>query len=138
MDKMLKASLDWINVIAFPKSGFVHPNDENKVKCAARALDKMGIPMSPSVKLNGRPINVPTYHNVGYVFAPYEVLCDLPTARSYDDIDSVCHYNDMFRRRICNAISARRLMFTLPLFLGALSAKVAWMPSIAMITIVRR
>ena len=43
MDKMLKASLDWINAIAFPNAGFDHPNDENKVKCAARALDKMGV-----------------------------------------------------------------------------------------------
>ena len=43
MDKMLKASLDWINSIAYPNSEFDHPNDENKVKCAARALDKMGI-----------------------------------------------------------------------------------------------
>ncbi len=43
MDKMLKASLDWINAIAFPNAGFDHPNDENKVKCAARALYKMGV-----------------------------------------------------------------------------------------------
>lgn len=43
MDKMLKASLDWINRIAFPNAGFDHPNDENKVKCAARALNKMGV-----------------------------------------------------------------------------------------------
>lgn len=43
MDKMLKASLDWINAIAFPNAGFDHPNDENKVKCAARALGKMGV-----------------------------------------------------------------------------------------------
>ena len=43
MDKMLKASLDWINSIAFPNAGFDHPNDENKVKCAARALDEMGV-----------------------------------------------------------------------------------------------
>lgn len=43
MDKMLKASLDWINEIAYPQSEFDHPNDENKVKCASRALGKMGI-----------------------------------------------------------------------------------------------
>ena len=43
MDKMLKASLDWINDIAFPNAGFVNNNDENKVKCAARALNRMGI-----------------------------------------------------------------------------------------------
>lgn len=42
---MLKASLDWINRIANPRTGFIHPNDENKVKCAARALDKMAVPM---------------------------------------------------------------------------------------------
>ena len=43
MDKLLKASLNWINAIAFPNAGFDHPNDENKVKCAARALDKMEV-----------------------------------------------------------------------------------------------
>lgn len=43
MDRMLKASLDWINEIAYPEAGFGHPNDENKVKCAARALNKMGV-----------------------------------------------------------------------------------------------
>ena len=43
MDKMLKASLDWINAIANPNAEFGHPNDENKVKCAARALGKMGV-----------------------------------------------------------------------------------------------
>jgi hypothetical protein len=43
MDKMLKASLDWINRIANPHAGFIHPNDENKVKCASRALNEMGV-----------------------------------------------------------------------------------------------
>ena len=43
MDKMLKAALDWINAIAYPNAGFVHPNDENKVKCASRALDSMNV-----------------------------------------------------------------------------------------------
>lgn len=60
--------------------------------------------MQASVHLNGKPMDLPTYRNVGFVFVPYEVLCDLPTARSYNDIDRVCHYNDMFRRRICQAI----------------------------------
>lgn len=72
-----------------------------------RVCVELGIPMCPSVRLDGRPINVPTYNHVGYVFVPREVLCDLPTARSYDDIDSVCHYNDWLRHRICQAIGAR-------------------------------
>lgn len=72
-----------------------------------RVCGELSIPMRASVRLSGKPMELPTYHNVGYVFVPYEVLCDLPTARSYDDIDSVCHYNDMFRRRICQAIGER-------------------------------
>jgi hypothetical protein len=72
-----------------------------------RVCTELGIPMEPRVKLHGRPTDVPTYKNHGYVFVPFEVLCDLPTARSFDDIDSVCHYNDMFRRRICEAIGAK-------------------------------
>jgi hypothetical protein len=71
-----------------------------------RVCTELGIPMHPSVRLGGRPTEVPTYRSTGYVFVPAEVLCDLPTARSYDDIDCVCHYNDMFRRRICQAIGA--------------------------------
>lgn len=72
-----------------------------------RVCNELSIPMRTSIRFNGRPMELPTYHNVGYVFVPYEVLCDLPTARSFDDIDSVCHYNDMFRRRICQAIGER-------------------------------
>ena len=72
-----------------------------------RVCTELGIPMQPSVRLGGRPTEVPTYRRRGYVFVPSEVLCDLPTARSYDDIDSVCHYNDMFRRRICQSIGVR-------------------------------
>lgn len=72
-----------------------------------RVCAELDIPMKPSVRLGGRPTDVPTYRGIGYVFVPTEVLCDLPTARSYDDIDSVCHYNDMFRRRICQAIGER-------------------------------
>ena len=43
MDRLLKASLDWINDVAYPDEEFVHPNDENKVKCASRALYEMGV-----------------------------------------------------------------------------------------------
>ncbi len=77
------------------------------VNYTQRVCTELGIPMEPSIRLNGRLINVPTYRNVGYVFVPSEVLCDLPTASSYDDIDSVCYYNDMFRRRICQSVGER-------------------------------
>lgn len=70
------------------------------VNYTQRVCTELGIPMQPRVRLGGRPTPVPSYRGVGYVFVPAEVLCDLPTARSYDDIDRACHYNDMFRRRI--------------------------------------
>ena len=76
-----------------------------------RVCTELGIPMEPSVRLGGRPTEVPTYRRTGYVFVPAAVLCDLPTARSYDDIDSVCHYNEMFRHRICQAIGERWIDF---------------------------
>ena len=53
-----------------------------------RVCKELGIPMRSSVRLNGRPMELPTYHNVGYVFVPHEVLCDIPTARLDDDVDS--------------------------------------------------
>lgn len=72
-----------------------------------RVCRELDIPMQASVRLNGKPVELPTFRNIGYVFVPSEVLCDLPTATSYDDIDSVCYYNDMFRRRICQAIGGQ-------------------------------
>lgn len=76
----------------------------NLIAYTQRVCRELDIPMQASVRLNGKPIELPTYRNIGYVFVPSEVLCDLPTATSYDDIYSVCYYNDMFRRRICQAI----------------------------------
>lgn len=40
---MLKASLEWINRHVYTHFELNHPNDENKVKCALRALDKIGV-----------------------------------------------------------------------------------------------
>ena len=40
---MLKASLDWINAIAFPNARYDYPNDENKVKSVAHALGKCAL-----------------------------------------------------------------------------------------------
>lgn len=77
------------------------------IKYTQRVCDELGIPMVPSVRLDGKPTNVPTYQHRGYVFVPSEVLCDLPTASSYDDIDDVCHYNELFRRRICQTIGEK-------------------------------
>lgn len=50
MNDFVKASLDWINSAAYPQSEFDHPNDENKVKCASRALSEMGIDINEQEK----------------------------------------------------------------------------------------
>jgi hypothetical protein len=47
---MIKASLDWINSVAYPQEGFDNFNDENKVKCASRALSEMGIDIKEQEK----------------------------------------------------------------------------------------
>lgn len=43
MNSIVKASLDWINAVAYPQAEFDDFDDENKVKCAARALSEMEI-----------------------------------------------------------------------------------------------
>ena len=43
MNTIVKASLDWINAEANPQDEFSHPYDENRVKCASRALYQMEI-----------------------------------------------------------------------------------------------
>ena len=43
MNSILKASLNWINAAAYPQEGFDNSNDENRVKCASRALSEMKI-----------------------------------------------------------------------------------------------
>lgn len=49
MNTIIKASLDWINAVAHPQSEFEHPFDENRVKCASRALSKMKIEINEQV-----------------------------------------------------------------------------------------
>ena len=49
----------------------------NLIAYTQRVCGELNIPMQAIVKLNGRPIELPTYRNVGYVFVPCEVLCDL-------------------------------------------------------------
>lgn len=46
MEELVKASLDWLDKVAFPQSKFLHPNDENTIKCASRALNKHGVPVN--------------------------------------------------------------------------------------------
>lgn len=48
------------------------------------------------------PVN--KYNNKNLIFIPECLLCDMPLARSYDDINSVCDYNDKLRRKVAEVI----------------------------------
>ena len=48
------------------------------------------------------PVN--EYNRKSILFIPDCLLCDLPLARSFDDISTVCDYNDQLRRKVAEAI----------------------------------
>lgn len=48
------------------------------------------------------PVNENNQKSV--LFIPDCLLCDLPLARSFDDISTVCDYNDQLRRKVAEAI----------------------------------
>lgn len=48
--------------------------------------------------------NLPCYNNKPIIFIPAELLCDLPSAQDWDDIDRVCTYNRALRGRIAESI----------------------------------
>lgn len=48
--------------------------------------------------------NLPCYNNKPIIFIPTELLCDLPSAQDWDDIDRVCTYNRALRGRIAESI----------------------------------
>lgn len=47
---------------------------------------------------------LPAYNNKPIIFVPNKFLLHLPTADSWDDIDTVCNYNAALRARIAKAI----------------------------------
>lgn len=48
------------------------------------------------------PVNRDNHKSI--LFIPDCLLCDLPLARSFDDISTVCDYNDRLRRKVAEAI----------------------------------
>lgn len=72
-----------------------------------RMCDELGISTSPQIRHRGTLYHVPTYKELSFVFVPIEILCDLPMARNWDDIDSVCAYNRAFRARISEIIGKK-------------------------------
>ena len=69
-----------------------------------RVCNELNIPMRPSVRYQAKIYDLPQYKKKGLIFVPFSILCDLPKARDWDDIDDVCSYNIALRRRICQEI----------------------------------
>lgn len=72
-----------------------------------RICEELQIKTYPCIRYNGSIYNVPRYEGRSIVFVPWMVLCDLPMASSWEDIDSVCSYNRLFRSRICELIGGK-------------------------------
>ena len=72
-----------------------------------RMCIELGIVTSPRIRYKGLIYNLPSYNGQSFVFVPMEILCDLPMARDWDDIDRVCAYNRAFRARISEIIGAK-------------------------------
>lgn len=77
---------------------------ENFLLYTQRVCRGLGIQMAPSVRHNSKIYDLPQYQGKGLIFVPNSILCDLPTAKDWDDIDDVCSYNTALRRRICQEI----------------------------------
>lgn len=77
---------------------------ENFLLYTQRVCRELGIKIVPSVKYKSKPYDLPQYKGKGLIFVPNSILCDLPTAKDWDDIDDVCSYNTALRRRICQEI----------------------------------
>lgn len=80
---------------------------ERLLKYTNRVCQELSIKQLHNLKYHGITYAVPTYDNKPLVFVPNSILCDLPMARDWDDIDGVCHYNRAFRMRISNLIGER-------------------------------
>ena len=68
-----------------------------------RVCEELSI-ITKRCKLNGDICYLPLINKKPYLFIPQAILAHLPLARSYDDIDTVCHYNKVLREKICKAI----------------------------------
>ena len=53
---------------------------------------------------DGQKFELPCYKTKPIIFIPTSLLCDLPIAHSWEDIDWVCSYNDALRSRISKLI----------------------------------
>ena len=56
------------------------------------------------IKYKNVPYLVPFIESRPYLLIPHSLLAHLPIARSFDDIDRVCNYNQELRLRVCKAI----------------------------------
>lgn len=80
---------------------------ERLLQYTKRICDEIGIATRPAIRHKGVLYEVPCYKSQSIVLVPTEVLCDLPMAYEWDDIDRVSSYNSAFRLRISQEIGER-------------------------------
>lgn len=78
---------------------------ENFIRYTSAMTTEMGITQNTRVlEFSFGKFRVPIYRKAPIKFVPQSFLCELPEARSWDDIDRVDNYNRRIREKVCLAI----------------------------------
>lgn len=77
---------------------------ENFLYYTQRIAMELNIKTHPYTFAYDIEFQVPFYRNKPILFIPQEFLTDLPVAHDFDDIDRVCNYNNMLKKKIADLI----------------------------------
>ena len=69
-----------------------------------RISKELNLPVFEYKQTYDKSFYVPHYKNKPIIFLPMSVLADLPYAKDYDEIDKVCNYNNMLKRKVAEII----------------------------------
>ena len=76
---------------------------ERFLQFTARVAQEMEV-KTKKIKILGKEYMLPANMGKPIIFMPLSILCDIPIAKNWDDVDSVQSYSNMLRKRISMAI----------------------------------
>lgn len=76
---------------------------ERFLQFTARVAQEMEV-KTKKFKILGKEYMLPANMGKPIIFMPLSILCDIPIAKNWDDVDSVQSYSNMLRKRISMAI----------------------------------
>lgn len=69
-----------------------------------RIAKELNLPTKTFMFAHGVKYEVPFYKNKPIHFIPMQLLADLPKANDFDEIDKVCNYNNLLKKKIAEII----------------------------------